>query len=48
VASELTMGHMGLAAVSSGLAKDGGFLWVIKIRSAHFVWRGGKAIGPMS
>jgi hypothetical protein len=32
----------------SGLAENGGFLWVIKIRSAHFLRRGSKAVGPMS
>jgi hypothetical protein len=31
VVSVLAMGPMGLAAVGSGLAKDGGFLWVIKM-----------------
>jgi hypothetical protein len=28
--------------------EDGGFLWVIKIRSAHFLRRGSKAVEPMS
>jgi hypothetical protein len=31
VVSVLATGRMGLAAVGSGPAKDGGFLWVIKI-----------------
>jgi hypothetical protein len=30
----LVTGPMGLAAAGSGPAEDGGFLWVIKIRSA--------------
>jgi hypothetical protein len=48
VVSVLAMGPMELAAAGSGLAEDSGFLWVIKIRSTHFLWRGSKAIGPMS
>jgi hypothetical protein len=48
VVSVLVMGPMGLAAAGSGPAKDGGFLCVIKIRSAHFLRRGSKAVGPMS
>jgi hypothetical protein len=46
--SVLATGPMGLAAVGSGLDKDGGFLWVIKICTAHFLWRGSKAVSPMS
>jgi hypothetical protein len=38
----------GRTIAGSGPAEDGGFLWVIKIRSAHFLWRGSKAVGPMS
>jgi hypothetical protein len=34
--------------VSSGPAEDGGFLWVIKIRSARYLRRGSKAVGPIS
>jgi hypothetical protein len=30
----------GPAVVGSSLAEDGGFLWVIKIRSTHFLQRG--------
>jgi hypothetical protein len=30
----------------SGPAEAGGFLWMIKLRSAHFLWRGSKAVGP--
>jgi hypothetical protein len=41
-------GPMGLAAAVSGPAENGGFLWVVKIRSAHFRRRGSKAIAPMS
>jgi hypothetical protein len=33
--------------VGSGPAEDGGFLWVIKIRSAHFFRRGSKAVGTV-
>jgi hypothetical protein len=39
---------MGLAAAGSSPAEDGGFLWVMKIRSAHFLQRGSKAVGLMS
>jgi hypothetical protein len=35
-------------ASSSNLAKDEGFLWVIKICSTCFLERGSKAVGPMS
>jgi hypothetical protein len=48
VVSVLATGHMGLAAAGSGPAEDGGFLWVIKIRVAHFLRRGSKAVGPTS
>jgi hypothetical protein len=48
VVSVLAMGPTGLSVAGSGLAKDGGFLWVIKIRSAHFLRWGSRAIGPMS
>jgi hypothetical protein len=48
VVSVLATGPMGLAAAGSGPAENGGFLWVIKIRSAHFLWRGSKDVCPMS
>jgi hypothetical protein len=48
VVSAFATGPMGLAAAGSGPTEDGGFLWVIKIRSAHFLQRGSKAVGPMS
>jgi hypothetical protein len=48
VVSMLATGPVGLATAGSGPAEDGGFLWVIKIRSIHFLRRGSKAIGPMS
>jgi hypothetical protein len=48
VVSVLATGPIGLAAAGSGPAEDGGFLWVIKIRSAHFLGRGSQAVGPMS
>jgi hypothetical protein len=38
----------GHAAAGSGPAEDGGLLWVVKIRSAHFLRRGSKAVRPMS
>jgi hypothetical protein len=37
VVSAHATGPMGLAAATSGPAEDGGFLWAIKIRSAHFL-----------
>jgi hypothetical protein len=48
VVSLFATGPTELAAAGSGPAKDGGFLWAIKIRSAHFLRRGSKAVGPMS
>jgi hypothetical protein len=48
VVSVLARGPMGLAAAGSGPTEDRGFLWVIKNRSAHFLRRGSKAVGPMS
>jgi hypothetical protein len=37
VVSALATGPMGPAAAGSGPAEDGGFLWVPKIPSAHFL-----------
>jgi hypothetical protein len=48
VVSVLATGPVGPAVVGFGLAKGSGFLWVIKICSAHFLQRGGKAVGPVS
>jgi hypothetical protein len=48
VASVLVTGHTGLSVAGSNPTEGGGFLWVIKIPSAHFVQRGSKAVGPMS
>jgi hypothetical protein len=48
VISVLAMGPRGLAAAGSDPAKDSRFLWVIKTGSMHFLWRGNKAVGPMS
>jgi hypothetical protein len=48
VVSVLTTGPRGLADAGSVPAEDGGILWVTKIRSAHFLRRGSKAVGPMS
>jgi hypothetical protein len=45
--SVFASGPMGLAAAGSGLAEDDGFLWVIKIRRAHFLRRRNKAVSPM-
>jgi hypothetical protein len=39
---------MGLTVAGSGSAKDGGFLWVIKIRSTHFLQTASEAVRPMS
>jgi hypothetical protein len=47
VVSVLATGPMGHAVAGSGQAEDVGFLWVIKIRSAHCVRTGNKAVGPM-
>jgi hypothetical protein len=44
VVSVLTTGPMGLSAAGSGPAEDGGLLWVIKIRSAHFLRRGSNVV----
>jgi hypothetical protein len=38
----------GYSVAGSSPTEDGGFLWAIKIRSAHFLRRGSKAVGPMS
>jgi hypothetical protein len=46
--SVLATGPTGFSVAGSGPAEGGGFLWVIKIRSAHFLGRGSKAVGPMS
>jgi hypothetical protein len=35
-------------ATFHGPAEDGGFLWIVKVRSAHFLRRGSKAVVPMS
>jgi hypothetical protein len=48
VVSVLATGPMGLAAAGSGPAEGGGFLRVIKIRSAHFLRRESQAVGSMS
>jgi hypothetical protein len=48
VVSLLAAGPMGLAAAGCVLAEGGGFLWVIKIHSTHFLRRGSKAVSPMS
>jgi hypothetical protein len=47
VVSMLATGPMGLSVAGSGMAEDGGFLWVI-IRSVHFLRKWSKAFGPMS
>jgi hypothetical protein len=48
VISVLATGHTGHSVAGSNPTEGGGFLWVIKIRSAHFLRRGSKAVGPMS
>jgi hypothetical protein len=48
VVSVLATGPMGHSVAGSNPAEDGGFLWVIKILSTHFLRRGSKAVGPMS
>jgi hypothetical protein len=48
VVSVLATGPMGHSVAGSNPAEDGGFLWVIKILSIHFLRRGSKAVGPMS
>jgi hypothetical protein len=48
VVSVLATGPLGITAAGSGPAKDGRLLWEIKIHSSHFLWRGSKAVGPMS
>jgi hypothetical protein len=40
-------GPTGPSVAGSGLAEDE-LLWLIKIRSAHFLWGGSKAVGPMT
>jgi hypothetical protein len=48
VVSVLVTGPMRLAAAGSGPTVDGGFLWTIKIRNAHFLPRGSKGVCFMS
>jgi hypothetical protein len=48
VVSVLATGPTGYSVAGSNPTEDGGFLWVIKIPSTHFLGRGSKAIGPMS
>jgi hypothetical protein len=48
VVSVLATGPMGYSVAGSNPTEDGGFLWVIKIPSTHFLRRGSKAVGPMS
>jgi hypothetical protein len=38
----------GYSVAGSNPTEGGGFLWVIKIHSTHFLRRGSKAVGPMS
>jgi hypothetical protein len=44
----LATGPTGPTFASSGPAEDGGFLWVIKIRSVNFLRKESKAVSPMS
>jgi hypothetical protein len=48
VVSVFATGPMGPVAAGSGPAEVGEFLWVMKVRSAHFLRRGSKAVGPTS
>jgi hypothetical protein len=48
VVSVLAAGPMGYSVAGSSPTEDGGFLWVIKIHSTHFLRRGSKAVHPMS
>jgi hypothetical protein len=48
VVSVLATGRTGHSVVGSNPTEGGGFLWVIKIPSAHFLRRGSKAVSPMS
>jgi hypothetical protein len=48
VVSVLAAGLTGYSVAGSSPTEDGGFLWVIKIPSMHFLQRGSKAVGPMS
>jgi hypothetical protein len=45
VVSVLATGPAGYSVVASNPTSE--FLWVIKICSVHFLWRGSKAVGPM-
>jgi hypothetical protein len=46
--SEHATGPTGHSVAGSSPTEGGGFLWVIKIPSAHFLRRRSKAVGPMS
>jgi hypothetical protein len=47
--TETAFGGLVVSVLATGpRTEDGGFLWVIKIRRAHFLRRGSKAVGPMS
>jgi hypothetical protein len=44
----LPLDPTGYSVAGSHPTEDGGFLWVIKIPSTHFLLRGSKAVGPLS
>jgi hypothetical protein len=44
VVSVLATGPTGYSVAGSSPTEDGGFLWVIKVRSTHFLRRGSKAV----
>jgi hypothetical protein len=46
--SVLATGPTGHSVAGSSPTEDGGFLWVIKVRSTHFLPWGSKPVGPMS
>jgi hypothetical protein len=48
VVSMLATGPTGYSVAGSNPTEGGGFLWVTKIPSTHFLWRGSKSVGPIS
>jgi hypothetical protein len=48
VVSMLATGPTGHSVAGLNPTEGGGFLWVIKVHSMHFLQRGSKAVGPMS
>jgi hypothetical protein len=48
VVSVLATEPTGYSVAGSSPTEGGGYLWVLKIPSTHFLRRGSKAVGPMS